>query len=424
MIDLDARHLSRREFARLSAGSVAALLASGCRQVRSGATLLRFWNGFTGPDGRTILKIIQRFNAQNDDVQVLMQRMEWGTYYNKLFVAGMSGRAPEVFVVHTDTLERFIRARFVAPVGSMFGPGAIDRADFDAAVIHAVERNGIPYALPMDCHPAGVFYNRRLFAGAGIARPPETRGEFVDALHKLKRADLSPPQWGFVHEWIRVSCYTLIRQWGGDIIAADGSVVFDSRAVRDALAFAASLIHDEKLVPPIENLDAFLGFRQGRVGMVWAGIFKLQDATRQADLDFGAATIPTVGDRPAVWANSHNLCLRAGLAERERVAAERFIKYLSDTTLDWAEGGQVPCRPSLRESERFKAMAVQSTFARHLPHIAYMPSTTYTFEYQTEFDLACERVLRHAATPEVATREAAVKIRRAADYAKSIGGAA
>lgn len=421
------RHLSRRDFARISAATVATLLASGCRQLRSDATLLRFWNGFTGPDGRTILKIIRKFNALHDDVQIVMQRMEWGTYYNKLFVAGMAGRAPEIFVVHTDNLERFMRARFIAPIGSIFGTNGIDRSDFDLRVITAVERDGIPYGLPIDCHPAGTFYNRKLFADAGIAKPPETRDEFIQMLHKLKKIDAGDglPQWGFVYEWARVACYTLIRQFGGDIVAPDAkTIIFDSLEVREALTFAGSLIHEFDVAPPVENLDAFLGFRQGRVGMVWAGIFKLNDVTRQTDLDYGAAPIAICGGRSAVWAGSHNLCLRAALGERERAAAEQFLKFMSDNTLDWAEGGQVPVRPSLRESDRFKAMTVQSEFARQLPYIAYMPSTLFTFEYQTEFDRACERVLRNAATPAVATREAAANMRKAAAYAATIGGAA
>src|SRR5271170_2863571 len=84
-----------------------AIVVSGCERSDSAGSsviTLRFWNGFTGPDGRTMLAIIKRFNQQNPDIHVVMQRMEWATMYNKLFVAGLGGRAPEVFVIHTDTL--------------------------------------------------------------------------------------------------------------------------------------------------------------------------------------------------------------------------------------------------------------------------------------------------------------------------------
>src|SRR5205823_13404759 len=131
---------------------------------------LRFWNGFTGPDGRTMLAIIKRFNDANPDVHVTMQRMEWGTYYNKLFVAGLGNRAPEVFVIHTDTLARFTRAKFVRAVDDLTGVGGIDASDIDPNVWAAVEHEEKHWALPLDIHLLGIYYNKGLFRAAGIAR--------------------------------------------------------------------------------------------------------------------------------------------------------------------------------------------------------------------------------------------------------------
>src|ERR1700750_2087616 len=92
------------------------LVPAGCDRDQSGRASdpidLRFWNGFTGPDGRTMLEIVKKFNESHPDIHVTMQRMEWGTYYNKLFVAGLGGRAPEVFVIQTDSLSRFMSANF------------------------------------------------------------------------------------------------------------------------------------------------------------------------------------------------------------------------------------------------------------------------------------------------------------------------
>jgi len=84
--------------------SLAILLVSfGCERTSASSTRvieLRFWNGFTGPDGRTMLAIVKKFNEGNPDVHVTMQRMEWATYYNKLMVAAVDGRGPEMFIIH------------------------------------------------------------------------------------------------------------------------------------------------------------------------------------------------------------------------------------------------------------------------------------------------------------------------------------
>ena len=425
MFDVD-HTLSRRDFARVSAASVTAMLASGCRDVGSRATRLRFWNGFTGPDGVTMLSIIRAFNASQDAVQVTMQRTEWSTYYNKLFVAGLGGRAPEVFVVQVDSLERFVWGKLLEPLDALFeGPDALDADDFDANVLAAARRGSRTVSLPLDVHPMGVYYNKTLFARAQIARPPETREEFLDACHRLRAGSGTASVWGFVFEWLRINLYSLVRQWNGTIVSDDfRTVTIDSPECRAALEFAASLIHEEKVASPIENTSALIGFRQGRVGMLWGGIFLLNEMRKQTDLDYGAAEMPQLGPRRATWGGSHQLCLRAGVSERERAAALTFMRYLSDHSLAWAEAGQVPVRRSLRETDRFRAMTIQSTFARQIPYVEYPPSTPFTFEYQTAFDLASEAVLRRAATPAQALDVAATSIRAAIARFHARGGAA
>jgi ABC-type glycerol-3-phosphate transport system substrate-binding protein len=56
-----------------------------------------------------------------------------------------------------------------------------------------------------------------------------------------------------------------------------------------ALQFAIDLIKKEKVAPSPENIDAWIGFRQGKVGMVFEGIYMLADLQKQKDLDFGGA---------------------------------------------------------------------------------------------------------------------------------------
>jgi multiple sugar transport system substrate-binding protein len=410
---IDPRKLSRREFARLTAAaSITALTASGCREVGARGTTIRFWNGFTGPDGTTMLGIIRRFNALHDDVQVTMQRIVWDTYYNKVFVAGLGGRAPEVFVVQVDHLERFIWGKLCAPVDSIVN--AIGPDEFDSTILKAARRGATTYAVPLDIHPVGCYYNRALFAQAGIAAPPTNRAEFLDAIHKLKKGDATNQRWGFVYEWQRVNLYSLVRQWGGDIIAPDlRTTIIDSREAIEAVEFGAQLIADG-LAAPIQNTNAMIGFRQGRVAMIFGGTFLLNDLRMQTDLDFAPAVVPTLGNEPGVWAGSHMMCLRNDLGERERAAAEKWVRYLSDNSLLWADAGQVPVRKKLRETDTFKAMPVQSTFAEQIPYAKPMPSTTFTREYQIAFDTACEAVLRQDVSAAAAMGSAAKEIRMAA----------
>jgi multiple sugar transport system substrate-binding protein len=420
------RSPSRRRFlAGLAAAGAGALV--GCDDVgpRAGTITLRFWNGFTGPDGRTMLAMVKRFNQLNPDIHVVMQRMEWATYYNKLFVANLGGRAPQVFVVHSDSVTRFHRAGFLRPMDDLAHPGAdassgIDSADIDPNVWSAVERGGRHMGVPLDIHTIGMFYNRALFRKAGIVdaagepKPPRTREEYVDALHRLTNP--AEGSYGQAMTWLRTNAYTYIRQWGGDILTPDGSrVILDQPEAARGMQFAVDLIEKEKVIMPPEKLSSFggaiVGFRQGKLGLVFEGIYYLPELRRQTDLDYGAAPVPQMGPKFAAWASSHVLCIRSDLGGAELDASKRFIKFLSDNSLDWAEGGQITVRKSLRDTDRFRGMSAQRAFATQIPHAAYLPQSPYINEYLSEFDQAVEKIFRRSLTPEKAFADAAARIR-------------
>jgi multiple sugar transport system substrate-binding protein len=305
------------------------------------------------------------------------------------------------------------------------GAGGIDANDFDPNVWAAVERGGRHMGIPLDIHTLGMYYNKTLFRKAGIVdekgepKPPTNREEFVDALKKLTRdenRDGVNETYGLAFTWLRTNCYTLIRQWGGDILTRDGkTVILDQPEAVAGMQFAVDMIEKEKVIMPPENLStfggAFIGFRQGKLGIIFEGIYMLPELRRQKDLEFGAAPVPQLGPYKAAWASSHVLCLRTDLQDRELDAAKRFIKFLSDNSLDWAEGGQIPVRKSLRDTERFRNMTAQYAFSQQIPHAAYYPPSPFINEYHAEFDPAVERILRRSQTPQQAFSAAAARIR-------------
>jgi multiple sugar transport system substrate-binding protein len=172
------------------------------------------------------------------------------------------------------------------------------------------------------------------------------------------------------------------------------------------------LIHKLRVAPSPAAMNPFIGFRQGKVGMVFEGIYMLPELQRQTDLDWAAAPLPQLGDARAAWGNSHNLCINADADGQRLDACKRFVKYLSDHSLDWAEGGQVPVRKSLRDSERFRGMTAQFEFARQMQYIAYMPRVLFVNEYLAEFEPAVDSALRGSRAPEQAMQRAQANIER------------
>ena len=387
----------------------------GCHPRGSGQepVTIRFWNGWTGPDGAKALAIVRAFNAAHPGIQVRMQRIDWGTYYNKLFVAGIAGRAPEVFVLHTSALRRFAEAKFLEPLDALLRESAFPVDDLDANVFAATHIDGVGYALPVDIHMVGVFLNQKRFADAGIAAPPRSREEFVAAARAMTGGSGADKRWGYAVIAPSQMAMTLIYQFGGQLFTPDFSrCTLASAENADALQFCVDLARKEKVAPPLDGGDPWIAFRQGRVGMVWAGIYMLPDLQKQSDLSFAGASVPRIGVHQATWAASHNFCLKAAMSLRTREAAWLFSRYFSDNSLQWAAAGQVPVRKSLRDSAQFAQYTVQSEFAKEIPFAVYQPQIPFVFEFQTEFDYMTERVFRGTLAPAAALKEAEDNINR------------
>jgi multiple sugar transport system substrate-binding protein len=369
-----------------------------------------------------MLKMVKQFNRQNPDVHVLMQRMDWSIYYNKLFVAGIGERAPELFVIHVDSMERFYRTGFIRPLDDLiaatpqFNPG-----DFQDFIWRGVRKEGKVYGVPLDVNLVGMYYNKTLFRRAGIvdqegqAKPPVTREEFLTDLGKIQALNQSPGHlgvWGFAFtSWYRISAATLIRQFDGQYFNRDLThcTLDDPRNVA-AMDFCLDLVKNRKVAAPPENFNSWIGFRQGRIGIVFDGIWMLPDLMKQTDLDFGGAPVPLLGTRWSDYANGHVLCMSNNLDEKHRQAVWRFMQYLSSNSLQWAEGGQIPARRSLLASERFKKMTVQSEFAKQLGYAELLPSIPFMSEFATEFDLALEKALHGVIPPRQAFAEASARV--------------
>lgn len=371
-------------------------------------TRLTFWNGFTGPDGVVMLKMIEEFNAANPDIEVSMQRIPWATYYNKLTVAGSDGRGPDIFISHADAIGRIRRSGFMADVSGIY-ERAINLKDFDPYVTNFLRYQGRYYGVPLDVHPQGAYCNADMLKEAGIvdaagnARPPRDKADFMRVIQlATQEADAKHPdkRWGFAFTYWGANFRSMVPQFGGRFLDAEGNAVFNSPQNIAALTFLGDLAK-RKLAPPPDNQLGWVGFRTGKVAMVWDGIFMLGDLLRVApDFKYVGAPVPQIGPKPGTTGNSHVFCINSHLDTDRNAKAERFVKYISDHSITWSGAGQVPARLSIRNSPEFKAMQVQHAFSIDVPRILYPPKSPKVFELVQAMDLAVESVIRGNASPK------------------------
>src|SRR5690606_31958216 len=55
-------------------------------------------------------------------------------------------------------------------------------------------------------------------------------------------------------------------------------------------------------------------------------------------------------------------------------ASRVFLNWISEQSLEWAKGGQVPARNSVRESEEFAALPEQAELAEQIDDLRFPPA--------------------------------------------------
>src|SRR5438445_9197669 len=141
------------------------LFVGGCSRVTtanaSGITEIKFWNGFTGPDGKTMERMVRQFQKENPDVRVRMQIIPWAQYYGKLTLGLAFHEGPDVFVCHGNHLAEFARYGVFKPLETLQrGTAGLPAADFLPKPWEAAHYCGVLYGIPLDCHPLGLYFNR------------------------------------------------------------------------------------------------------------------------------------------------------------------------------------------------------------------------------------------------------------------------
>lgn len=242
----------------------------------SGHTIIKFWNGFTGPDGKTMEAMVESFQKENPDVRVQMQIIPWATYYDKVTLALAYGGAPDVFICHAARIPEFASFDALRPLDDLYASSKpqLTESQFAEAPWLATFYQGKHVALPLDVHPMGMYYNTKLFREAGIvdaagkAQPPATWEEFLADAKKLTKDTTGrgrPDQWGFVITNQETIFLTMVDQFGGSILTPDGKHgAMSSPACLAAVQRMHDLVYKYHVAPRPEGVEFLAGAASGQ----------------------------------------------------------------------------------------------------------------------------------------------------------------
>lgn len=364
-------------------GSVASLAPAGSGgmaiQPPATAVSLDFWNPFTGGDGPFLKRIVDQFNSETPNVQVKFSTQK--DLYGSLRAAKAAKKLPQVSIVHLDAIPTNAAEEVFAPIDDLITALGVSEDDFTADVW----KNGVykekRYGVPLDTHTMSFYWNKALFTKAGLdpEKPPTNKDEFVAAAKAITDKAGVPgfmvvQGGGGANFLLGIEWATTFYQLGGEWTNADYTQsLINSQAGVDSSNFWKSLV-DQGISPKGTESDAEIAaFKQGKLGMVFSGIWETNGYADALKADFGVGPVPQLFGK-GVWSGSHHMGITTReMSADEKQGAQYFIGWISEHSLEWAKAGQIPARQSVVNSPEFEALPHIPAIAEQQPDARFFP---------------------------------------------------
>lgn len=344
---------------------------------------LKYWVPFSGSDGEYMENMVKAFNESQSEIKVEFMNNNWDNYYPKLLSSLAANSAPDVAVAHVSHLAELIPTGMIQPLDELATEAGLDWSTYGKNQETSVIRDGQHIAVPLDTHAVVMYYNKKYLGDAGllnedgsIKMEPGAEG-FTKMLETLKGslpADVSPMIFGSNNVFTYWIWYALVQQQGGTYFK-DGQPTIDTPEGKVAMELLKSWIDKGLALPDIGD-NSYDIFKTSKAAVTFTGVWSTGNFESEASLDFAAAPFPQLYDQPAAWGDSHTLIVPKQDNKDKQVAAVKFADWLADHGAMWAKAGHVPSKPSVLESEEYKALPYRSSYAAVMDVVKYMPDST------------------------------------------------
>lgn len=352
-----------------------------------------WWDFLGGGDGVRMVALIDRFNAEHPDINISATTLEWGTpFYTKVRTSAAVGEGPDVMTYHLSRVPLALNEGVLSEITAddLKNAGLTTDDFFERSVAAASSADGTLHAIPFDVHSVVLYYNKDLLAGTDFL---DADGNLtgIDSLESFQAALTAAAEQSGSEPLSYASAddgttyrvfYTLFSQMGGELIT-DGEVLAGDNAAKaqQAIEIMADWRQNGWTPEQAEYPASVALFTSGRSAFHWNGVWEVPTmvdlaASGELGFEWGAVQIPALMGQFGTWADSHAFAIPQEpepMDPEKRAAVMTVIGWMSQNSLSWAEAGHVPAFRSVAESDKFRAMEPNATYAALVDTVAYDP---------------------------------------------------
>ncbi len=304
---------------------------------------LTYWASNQGASIAIDKKVLQpeldKFKKQTG-ITVKLEVVPWSDLLNRILTATTSGQGPDVLNIgNTWSASLQATGAFLPWNTANFAKiGGKDRF-VDSALGSTGATGKDPAAVPLHSMAYALYYNKQIFADAGISQPPATWDELIADGKKIqaKGKQVIGAEGANVSENIH-HAFVFAKQHGADFFTADGKPDFTNDGIVAAVKQYVDLMAKDKVIP-VGNAEyaqnqSVSDFAKGKTAMLmWQSASANLKSQGMSESSYGIAPIPVQSGTPGTGAQTNSMVAGINLAVFKNTnnldGSTKFVKFMT-----------------------------------------------------------------------------------------------
>ena len=309
-------------------------------------TTITFWHAMSGSNLTAVDNIVKGFNESQNEIEVVAQFT--GSYaetLTKAIAAYRTGTHPHIVQVYEVGLQTMLDSGAILPVYQLAEPG-FDWGDVVTPILNYYSVNGKLYSMPFNSSTAILYYNKDIFAAAGLDpnKPPSTFDELYEMGKKIVQSGASQggisfgwPAWVFEQMHATHAQFYANNENGRKAKASQ--VLFNGEFGQKVFVEWMKWAQDNVFVYGGREYSANTAFLTGQVAMLIQSTSSVGSIQKTASFNVGTSFLPRMEGYPR--GNSviggATIWVLKGKSEAENKAVWEFLKYIirPEVSLQW-----------------------------------------------------------------------------------------
>ena len=304
---------------------------------------LTYWASNQGAsiaiDKKVLQPELEKFKKQTG-ITVKLEVVPWSDLLNRILTATTSGQGPDVLNIgNTWSASLQATGAFLPWSTANFAKiGGKDRF-VDSALGSTGATGKDPAAVPLYSMAYALYYNKQIFADAGISQPPATWAELVADGKKIeaKGKQALGAEGANVSENIH-HAFVFAKQHNAEFFTADGKADFTNDGVVAAVKQYVDLMAKDKVIP-VGNAEyaqnqSVSDFAKGKTAMLmWQSASANLKSQGMSESSYGIAPIPVQSGSPGTGVQTNSMVAGINLAVFKNTnnldGSTKFVKFMT-----------------------------------------------------------------------------------------------